>query len=277
MTKGVAIYVELLLVLGICSLDIASGHGYFRSPRSRNFIAYANQEGVWYGGNESTPAAENCPHCCNRQAMVNGALGRCGLSSSSGKNYDAPTSYLGNILGPKIQATYVKGQEVDFEAVLATHHKGHFTYSACALQDGETTATQQCFDSNPMMFVKDNLYGGPLDSNYPTRAYIAPTTFPGIQIGGDPSGHIFNHRFRLPAGLSGKRVLIQWHYWTANSCVYPGYRQLAWPANFFDYNDLGMSDCTNIPLDGNGIPEQFWNVPKYLFWTLPCLLQQPCL
>lgn len=108
-------------------------------------------------------------------------------------------------------------------------------------------------------------------------AYIAPTTFPGVQIEGDPSGYIFNHRFRLPAGISGKRVLIQWHYWTANSCVYPGYRQLAWPANFFDYNDLGMSDCTNIPLDGNGIPEQFWNVPKYLFWTLPCLLQQPCL
>ena len=245
-------------ILSIFSFDCANAHGYVWSPRSREFVAHTSQEGKWSPTGTSAdqyyPIAENCPHCANRQQIINGTIiGRCGLSSS-GYNYDYPLNVLGGPLPPKIQATYVKGQQIDLSVILTAHHKGHFTYSACALKAGETTATQQCFDSNPLIFVQDNLYGAPKDNRYPDRAYIPLTTFPGIQQGGDPFGYKFSHRFQLPAGLSGDRVLIQWHYWTANSCIYPGYRTLTWPAYFFDQSSL--ADCTSIPLDGNGIPEQ---------------------
>lgn len=36
--------------------DIVSGHGYMKSPRSRNFVAF--EDGVWWGGNDSNPKVE---------------------------------------------------------------------------------------------------------------------------------------------------------------------------------------------------------------------------
>jgi len=267
---AVSINLTLFVVTSIFSIHGAAAHGYQSSPRSREYLAHTSQEGKWSPAGTSadqfTPAAENCPHCANRQANINGVIGRCGLSSS-GYNYDAPLNVLGSSLPPKIQATYVKGQQIDLQVVLTAHHKGHFTYSACALKTGETTATQQCFDANPLTFVQDNLYGAPKDPSYPDRAYIPLTTFPGIQSGGDPYGYKFNHRFALPPSVVGDRVLIQWHYWTANSCIYPGYRTFNWPANYFDQQ--GLPDCGSIPLDGNGIPEQFWNCAEVTILDAP--------
>jgi len=228
----------LLVIATICANYSADAHGYMTSPRSRQFVAHASQEGKWSPtGNasqdQSTPAAESCPHCANRQAVINGVIGTCGLTSS-GYNYDAPKNVLGGTLPAKIQATYVQGQQVDLQVILTAHHKGHFTYKACALKTGETTATQQCFDSNPLIFVQDNLYGAPKDPNYPDRAYIPLESYPGLQKGGNPYGIKYSHRFSLPPNLVGDRVLIQWQYWTANSCIYPGYRPMKWPAYYFD-------------------------------------------
>ena len=41
------------------------------------------------------------------------------------------------------------------------------------MSPGET-ATQACFDANPLVFESDDLYGAPKDPNYPGRGYIAP-------------------------------------------------------------------------------------------------------
>lgn len=240
----------LVLLLFAVSTEYVGAHGYIASPRSRNYVAY--KDGVWSGGNTSTPASEDCPHCANR----GGSLARCGLISN--RNYDFPANSVGGTLPSNIQATFVKGQEVDLQVVLTAHHKGHFTFNACALESGKTTATQDCFDQSPLEFVKDNLYGAPKDPNYPNRAYLPLLTYPNIQY--DSSGVYgsrYSHRFKLPATLVGDVVLIQWHYWTANSCVYPGYNNVTWPAYFFDNG--GLPDCGNVPPDGNGVPEQFWN------------------
>jgi hypothetical protein len=247
----------LFVIASICTIYSADAHGYLASPRSRQLVA--KEEGKWSPtGNEeqdkATPLPESCPHCANRQAVINGVVGTCGLTSS-GYNYDAPKNILGNILPKKIQATYVQGQQVDLQVILTAHHKGHFTYKACALKADETTATQQCFDSNPLIFVQDNLYGAPKDSNYPDRAYIPLESYPGLQRVSE--GSKYSHRFTLPKNIVGDRVLIQWQYWTANSCIYPGYNSATLPGTFFDQH--GLSLCENIPLDGNGIPEQFWN------------------
>jgi hypothetical protein len=56
------------------------------------------------------------------------------------------------------------------------------------------------------------------DPNYPTRAYIPPQDY-----------HTA-YKYRLPAGLEGDLVLIQWHYVTANSCSDEGYDQYDFPA-----------------------------------------------
>lgn len=37
-------------------VDPVYGHGYMKSPRSRNFIAF--EDGVWWGGTDSDPKVE---------------------------------------------------------------------------------------------------------------------------------------------------------------------------------------------------------------------------
>jgi len=67
----------------------------------------------------------------------------------------------------------------------------------------------------------------------------------------------FSHTYRLPNGLNGDLVLIQWHYFTSNSCIYTGYREYTWPVGW-EVSET-IPECQNIPHDGNGVPEQFWN------------------
>eukprot|EP00985_Skeletonema_marinoi_P016898 scaffold9175_cov115-Skeletonema_marinoi.AAC.3 len=190
------------------------GHGYMVSPRSRNYVA--KQDGKW-GGDETTPYPESCPHCLN----VGGTETTCG--KVEGRNYDYPKNALGGNLAPAVQACYSEGDVVELDVVLTAHHMGHFSYKACAINAGEV-ASQECFDSNPLTFVEDVLYGSRPDPNFPNRAYIPRRDAAFIQT--DNNGHWkFTHRFKLPEGLSGDLVGV----------------------------------CNSIPPNGRGLPEQFWN------------------
>ena len=64
--------------------------------------------------------------------------------------------------------------------------------------DGDQS-TQACFDSNPAQLISDDLYDGPVDANYPERAYFS-------------LDYVFKFTYKLPDGLVGDNVLIQWHY-----------------------------------------------------------------
>ena len=69
----------------------------------------------------------------------------------------------------------------------------------------------------------------------------------------------FSMKFRLPPGLVGERVVLQWKYVTANSCNPIGYETYAFPAA--DWHNPGLPSCVN-PLPettGSTPPEQFWN------------------
>jgi hypothetical protein len=146
-------------------------------------------------------------------------------------------------------------QQVDHQVILTEHHNRHFTCKAYVLKGGEKTATQKCFDSNPLIFVQDNLYEAPKDANYPYHVNIPLETDPGLQmVLGDSK---YNHWFTLPKTVVADCVLIQWLYWTANSCIHPGYNSDTLPATYFDQQDLSL--CGNHPPDVNRIPEQFWN------------------
>ncbi|KAK1734442.1 lytic polysaccharide monooxygenase [Skeletonema marinoi] len=224
------------------------GHGHLVSPRSRNYVA--KQDGAYWPADETTSYPEDCPHCLN----VGGTEASCGLTAD--RNYDYPKNALGGNLAPAVQACYAGGDVVELDVVLTAHHMGHFSYKACAINAGEV-ASQECFDSNPLTFVEDVLYGSLPDPNYPNRAYIPRADSAIIQK--DNSGdYKFSHRFKLPEGLSGELVLLQWHYLTGNSCMADeGYLNYNFPAGFEPNLQLGV--CNSIPSDGRGVPEQFWN------------------
>ena len=227
--------------------EVVDAHGYLKTPRSRNY--HASVDPKWWGGTDSDPEPENCPHCLN----IGGTAAVCGLVGDH--NYDYPPNAVGGILAPILQACYEPGSIIELETILTAHHKGHFTYKACGIKYGEVP-TSECFDANPLTFVSDDLYGANPDPNYPERAYIPLKEFPGglqYEAGGNA---LFRHKFRLPEGLSGDLVLIQWHYVTANSCMDEGYDSYDWPEGFHPGN---VAACGVLPPDGRGVPEQFWN------------------
>jgi len=235
-----AIALPILAIIAIF-IDGISGHGYMKSPRSRNYVAA--RDGVWWGGDDTTPKKESCPQCLNR----GGSTSRCGIDVTESHNYDTPLNYNSGPLAWNTQSSYVAGSVIDIESVLTAHHKGHFEIKACPVNPGEV-ATQACFDLNPLEFVSDELYGAQQDSNYPVRAYIAPDKY------------TFHHRYKLPDNISGY-VLLQWFYYTANTCKARGYDNYSFP----DPTWIGhVSTCEDIPADGIpggaiGVPELFWN------------------
>lgn len=154
------------------------------------------------------------------------------------------------------QAQYSQGQIIDVDVVLTAHHKGHFEFFACPIDYGDIPPGD-CFEQYPLEFVEDPLYGAPQDVNYPERAYIAPR---GVALTDNTgvAGDFYRFRLKLPASLSGDLVLLQWHYKTANSCVFTGYDEYPFPAAWGNMrSNLGL--CGPIPEDGRGVPEQFWN------------------
>jgi chitinase len=171
-------------------------------------------------------------------------------------NYDLPPNAVGGVLPPVIQGCYAPGSVVEFETVLSAHHMGHFEFFGCPISAGEV-ATQSCFNSNPLTFLSDELYTARKDPNYPERAYIPRTDYPGGLVKDAQDKYLFKHKYQLPSNLQGELVLIQWHYVTGNSCMDEGYDQYDWPPNFYPGN---IPMCTlPLPADGRGVPEQFWN------------------
>jgi len=190
---------------------------------------------------------------------IGGTEARCGKTDS--RNYDYPKNALGGDLAPDIQACYAEGDVIELDVVLTAHHMGHFTYKACAINAGEV-ASQECFDSNPLTFVEDVLYGSLPDPDNADRVYIPRSDAAFIQ---KDNGHYkFSHRFRLPEGLSGDLVLLQWYYITANSCLADeGYLNYSFPAGFEPNLQVGV--CNSIPPDGRGVPEQ---VSELINWSV---------
>lgn len=154
----------LQLILVFAAGWLSNGHGYLKSPRARNLVAF--EETVWWPQTDKDPQPETCPHCLNR----GGSLARCGLTDDNGgiRNYDTPRNALLGQMPTKIQAEYTQGQDVVLDVTLTAHHKGHFVFSACPISPGEIP-TQECFDANQLTFVEDLLHGANYDPNYPGR------------------------------------------------------------------------------------------------------------
>jgi len=233
----------LLLLIATCSfLSIfVEGHGYLKSPRSRNWYSNPNSGTHEYG---NPKLWDYCPHCLNLKEAQS-------VCAYGAQDYDNWVDSSDNPMPWTYQAVYTEGQEIEIETVLSANHAGHIDMFVCPLGEDSTI---ECFLSNPLQFVRNvNDPEGPYDEFYPSRAYV--------------SGAV-DHKFiyKLPMGIHGEKVMLHWRYVTANSCIPPGYRReelnlgegglnwmrspgmndCAWPPN-----QTGARDTTN--------PEQFWN------------------
>jgi hypothetical protein len=186
-------------------------------------------------------------------------------------------SIWGDLMRPNIQGVYREGSVIDVEVLVTTHHKGHFVFSVCPIDPKKVPMeipTAECFARTELKFVSDELYGAPPDPDHPERAYIAPAseaTWSNGPPGEQPVvGAEYKMKFRLPDGIAGDLVLLQWYYLTANSCKHDGYADYPFPNEWGGDVALypGLPDCGEVPPDGNGVPEQFWNCGRFALDSL---------
>lgn len=237
-----------LMILSASSpTSMVDSHAWMPFPVSRN--QYAVTHGVWSPA-AGKPKKETTPQGVNSNTNV------CGSQGSN--NYDAWLDSEGNPMPWISQAHYAESEDVRVDVAVTAHHYGHFTVSACP---NGRESTQDCFDDHPLEFVADLSADGrrmPKDGDHPERA----------MLWGDATEA--SYLFKLPDGLKGDEVLLQWIYWTANSCNYEGYReyfeahQEAMPsADKGNWNPQleGCGPIENIPMirQGTVIAEIFVN------------------
>mmetsp|Transcript_16773 Transcript_16773/g.19172 ORF Transcript_16773/g.19172 Transcript_16773/m.19172 type:complete len:667 (+) Transcript_16773:45-2045(+) len=230
-------FCALIVFSSFFLISFVDAHGFLKSPRSRNY--YAHVEGVTWGSEGGDVPKEYCHHCLNFKEDFQ----VCATGQTQG--YDNWKDVVGNQMPFLSQATYVEGQEIVIESELTANHAGHMDIFLC----GGPEYTPECFLSNPATFIEDMLYGGPVDPAYPSRAYYS-------------TNYEHKHKYRLPMGVTGQRVMMQWRYITANSCHPAGYNdipelvELGWLRTVggdcdWPPNQTGVRDSAN--------PEQFWN------------------
>merc|ERR1712190_252824 len=189
---------------------------------------------------------EYCYHCLNTKK----ANEICGTGNSG--NYDEWLDINGDPIPWNSQATYIEGEIITVKSYLSTNHGCHEDLFVCP--DG-SSSTQECLEANPLEYIDSN-HGAPRDVKYPGRGYYSNEVE-------------FEMRYKLPMGVTGDKVMLQWRYVTGNSCMSPGYCC----HDDDDYFDLyqnvsswmrGNSALCTYPLDptgatGTGKPELFWN------------------
>jgi len=250
-----------LTTLSFNLISVAEGHGYLKTPRSRNFYARDIISTGECSGNAGCPPGEYCSHCLNTNTGV------CGQSTTY--NYET-VNWLdknGDPMPWLSQGTYEEGGLVQVDSYLDTHHNGHMEIRACVIDDTDpvSCATPDDFEGNELHFVRDLIHPEatgmhpPMyaDPSYPERGMYA-----GGQGGSIKS---FSFEYRLPTGISGEKVMLMWKYITANSCSPPGYAEYfaAHPDLPDNYWTEDVTFCTppypNDGTRGTTWPEQFFN------------------
>ena len=106
------------LLLFLQSTIFVEGHGYIKSPRARNFVAY--EDTIWHPQTANDPEPETCPHCLNR----GGSRARCGIAEdTSGIIKKNDMICIGDKLGALKQLN-CSGQIISCEPFKFILHKG---------------------------------------------------------------------------------------------------------------------------------------------------------
>lgn len=226
-----------LLLLSAVSLLLSSllenveGHGYMQTPRTRN--RFAAEEG---GNGPGKPRTEYCPHCLNTKE----AHELCGHGNTG--SFDVWNDSTGNPMPWISQEIFEEGQTFRVDVELTTNHAGHMELYACNMG---RASTKECLESNPLTLVTP-ANGGPIDAKYPQRGYFSPDY-----------AHTFY--YKLPSGLIGDEVLLQWKYITGNSCMSDNYLNPVLGLSDLGWLRANTATCPPLSDTGEGRPEQFWN------------------
>mmetsp|Transcript_8342 Transcript_8342/g.12724 ORF Transcript_8342/g.12724 Transcript_8342/m.12724 type:complete len:186 (+) Transcript_8342:96-653(+) len=135
-------------VLGCFAFFFAKvqGHGFLKSPSSRNFHAYGQGQ-------------DYCPHCKNT-----------GPSCGDGYN-NAAESY-------SVLNNYQAGSVIEFDVTITAHHRGHFELSLCEVGDlpVNSAVTESCLTTYQLFPVYDEGEGHPqpVDNQHPERFFLPP-------------------------------------------------------------------------------------------------------
>ena len=112
-----AITSKLLLLLALSTaISLTEGHGFLKTPRSRNYVAH--QDGTWSTAS-GAPMRETCPHCLNAKE----ANKVCSKGNAM-TDYDDWNDSQGNPMPWESQGVYEEGDLFTVEAVLTTNHAG---------------------------------------------------------------------------------------------------------------------------------------------------------
>jgi hypothetical protein len=203
-SNAAVLAVSSLYLSAFAPVKTVSGHAAMTEPMSRNY--FANIEGTW-GSVEGVPPQYPEYTSVNQ----NRAGGVCGFDQNgrASGEMDLWLDSTGIPMPWESKATYNADAVIPVNTVFSAHHYGHITVSGCPMG---RASTQACFDAFPLEFVQDNLTQMPPDPQHKDRGMMHALDME------------LSMNFKLPPGLAGEEVLLQWVYTTANSCAPVGYR-----------------------------------------------------
>jgi len=251
---------SLKFIVSLLFLTETRGHGFLQIPRSRNLNAYKNGfdydfMGLNGGGPRIVQSNALFPTYIYPDTIENSEKrhGMCGDIKSISEPYN---DFIENY---PIFSFFHTGDEILIETILTAHHMGHFEFYLCNLDDIDSPnnrVTQECLFKYRLERVPIPNEISPIDENYPYRFYIPPIPCMEFQTNGYP-GYKSIMKYKLPDKLECKHCVLQWWYFTANSCYYDGYESYQGMNKKCKENwyNPQVSNCK----EGNVYPEEFWN------------------
>lgn len=220
-------------------LTRVAAHGKLTKPASRNEL----------GG------TSNCAHCLN-------GGGPCGDASS--------LDFFGGS-----QETWFAGSIVPVTIVVTAHHRGHYEMRICdQVLSSSISDPNACLNKWVLERASPEEAGFfdcqpgderpacvPVDGLHPERWYLPPS--------GEITG-THTMYWKVPAGLRCEVCTLQWHWWSANSCIPAGdygcYKDVLqssgyWVGSKAAWWTVGAGSCNGPagPNGHSGCGEQFWN------------------
>ncbi|PSC67430.1 chitin binding domain-containing [Micractinium conductrix] len=211
----------MLAVALASALPRAAAHGFIAEPKSRNYVRN------W----------QYCPHCVS----AGGSWPVSGEGRLTWPMYDAPVCGAADLsdAGAPVQS-YARGGVIDITIFITAQHGGRHEFHLCP----SPHVSKGCLKEHQLERVDGE---GP-DSWTPASGGPAPGGRWKHDILASQGGDSYTWRYRLPAGVSCDRCVLQWRWTTANSCRVPG-------APSWVGSDPGMLSCT----EPGPYPEQFFN------------------
>ncbi|WIA21942.1 hypothetical protein OEZ85_004308 [Tetradesmus obliquus] len=236
-----------------------AGHGLLLQPRSRNWLAYLSSNNYWSHGLNA--GGVNVVSNKGKLKWPHGRHGLCGDSYNE-KKWDVPG---------EVQQTYISGQEITIDTMIAVNHLGRLDMQICDL---DAKGLKQCKDLQRadgkgrhwyLPFIA-NWTGG--NAGYVQPAYgdgsFSWYYMPSVRAEQGCKTQrecdqfrdmiVYRTKWRLPAGFECRHCKLQWHYMTASTC---------WPP--CPEKNKGEPTCENKQVFltcGTGwaqYPEEFWN------------------